>query len=531
MTSLRCFVLGACCALRIARAWDYGIMIDAGSGGTRLHIFRWPRRVADPLNPLYPAVSEPQELFSLAVNPGVSSFKDNISGLEPHMAELLQGATSQLEALQESWYLIPIYLKATAGGRDLYQDVRDDIFAKIRAILFACPFRFESRYWARTISGEEEGAHAWLTANLVLGTYRDPSHTFGTLDMGGASTQIAFVPQDTSIIANYFPMRLGNIQLHLYIKSYLQFGYRDANQRTLISMLQHGKASGSASDPLVHPCFPKSVRFQAPLEVPFVMEGGRSVWILGSGDLKQCLEGATRLLALHERCFVPSKSRSFGGISSDGACGIAGTYQPSVDGGQFIAMGQYTKLAKKMGLPLGQYVSLDEFYVGVERLCADSNPTIFEAEVDAPEALQANSTLRFHRYLQDPLLGSSRRLRAEDALHTLVQDPMQLPISRCWKAAWFYLVLRKGMRFEGHTKQIQFAEEINGQPTGWALGAMASEVNDFPSAEAPSHLSQTLLLAVALGFAFGLLTAALLAAVWLRRVTPDQVGYCHLLAA
>jgi len=44
-------------------------------------------------------------------------------------------------------------------------------------------------------TGEEEAAFGWMTVNYALGKLQgDPEATVGALDMGGASTQITFVP-------------------------------------------------------------------------------------------------------------------------------------------------------------------------------------------------------------------------------------------------------------------------------------------------------------------------------------------------
>ena len=47
---------------------------------------------------------------------------------------------------------------------------------------------------------------------------------FGALDMGGASTEITFIPESHSIIQNIFPVKIGAYSLHLYSHSYLELG-------------------------------------------------------------------------------------------------------------------------------------------------------------------------------------------------------------------------------------------------------------------------------------------------------------------
>eukprot|EP00928_Gymnodinium_smaydae_P030948 TRINITY_DN2286_c0_g1_i1.p1 TRINITY_DN2286_c0_g1~~TRINITY_DN2286_c0_g1_i1.p1 ORF type:complete len:537 (+),score=34.99 TRINITY_DN2286_c0_g1_i1:81-1691(+) len=434
--------------------WQYGIMVDAGSGGSRLHVYRWGPRVTDPLYPQHAAVTVPEEIGSVQVSPGISRFAKNMTALELYMHELLEKAKYALSDLKEQWSLIPIYLKATAGARDLYQNDRDLLFANVRKILFACPFRFESHYWARTISGEEEGAFAWLALNAIKGTYRDESVTWGALDMGGASTQIAFIPDETSIIQNYVELHLSRYEMHLYAHSYLEFGYRDANERIVRNFLKSSNGVSSGS-PFEHPCFPRGHRFIQPLWEPFV-KGVRPVEMIGTGDFDACLNLSTRLLNLDARCYVPGYSRDFATDDSYGACAIAGIYEPTLRGRTFAAFGQYAKIAKKIGIPLGAPVALNEWLNRTQAACAaDSSIQATVDDIDDPDGIN-------HPGLPN------------------LKDPMGMAISRCWKAVWFYAVLHKGLRFPLHTTQIQFVETFGGKATGWALGAMTHEVNYYP---------------------------------------------------
>jgi len=48
-------------------------------------------------------------------------------------------------------------------------------------------------------------------------------NTTGVLELGGASTQIAFVPQG-NILANKFPVHLAGVTYNLYVHSYLIYG-------------------------------------------------------------------------------------------------------------------------------------------------------------------------------------------------------------------------------------------------------------------------------------------------------------------
>lgn len=440
-------------------AWEHGMMIDAGSGGTRVHFFRWPERIADPMKRLYAAVSIPQEMLTVETTPGISAFAYDVDALEPYMQELLNRTKEALKDQEERWYLWPIYMYATAGARDLLMDSRDAIFDKLREILFSSGFRFETAYWARTISGEEEGAYAWLTANALAGTFRGnpKSDTWGSLDMGGSSTQIAFLPRDISIIQNYYPLHVSSSHIHLYAHSYLEFGYRDANARLLRKFLHdNGPGAASKEAPMHHPCFPQGSLIPVQLHEPFDNQH-RLVWVQGTGNLTACEAVAEHLLNRDARCYVPGDSKQFAEDDSQGSCAIAGEYEPQMHKRKFVAMGQYTKIAQLMGLSQVDKSSVQDFRDGIPLLCdAAAGDVEFEAEVDDPEGLRA---------------------RLEPGAPP---DPMSLPISRCWKAVWLWTVLQKGLRFKPDHKNILFASQMRGRPTGWALGAMMHEVNFYP---------------------------------------------------
>lgn len=418
------------------------MMIDAGSGGSRLHFYRFPTRVADPMQPRYGATSVPQQIFSVQTRPGISEFVHNISGIRAYLDVLLDAAKAKLEHLREEWYLIPLYLFATAGARDLFQDERDAIFAEVRAVLFQSPFRFDDNYWARTISGEEEGVHAWLTLNAIQGTYKTHD-TWGALDMGGASTQIAFAPKDVSIIQNYYPLHISYRLVHLYAHSYLEFGARDANQR-LVRKLHRSTSlasgDGTMADPINHPCFSKGTRFKQPLITPFAVPT-EELWIQGTGNFQECIELATDLLEMSRGCTVPSWSREFAEDPTKGACGMNSVYQPTVAERNFLAIGQYTTMAIRMGLPMERLVSLSQIWPRVAEVCADAT--------DLPNL-------------------------------TAGTNPFNTHVFDCWKSVWIWVVLRHGLRFPMETKQIMFAKTLHGQSTSWALGAMMNEVNYYP---------------------------------------------------
>ncbi|XP_019619721.1 PREDICTED: LOW QUALITY PROTEIN: ectonucleoside triphosphate diphosphohydrolase 1-like [Branchiostoma belcheri] len=208
---------------RDSRNYRYGVIFDAGSSSTKLHVYRWdqsrlPTKTAD--------LTELKLSGTSKVRPGISSFVSNPVLVKPSLILLLYSAAAVVpKELQSS---TPVYLKATAGMRLLKPaDVVDTIFDQIDDLFLDStlnPFKFK-RGWAKVISGEEEGVFGWISVNFLRGVFdsnRDTT-TYGALDMGGASTQITFLPEG-QIFANLFPLYIAGRRYDLYTNSFLKFG-------------------------------------------------------------------------------------------------------------------------------------------------------------------------------------------------------------------------------------------------------------------------------------------------------------------
>ena len=98
----------------------------------------------------------------------------------------------------------PLFLMATAGVRLLSDNQRAALLNEIcRYAQSTTSFSLPScELHIQAIPGETEGLYGWIAANYLLGGSDSPEahahgkghHTYGFLDMGGASAQIAFAP-------------------------------------------------------------------------------------------------------------------------------------------------------------------------------------------------------------------------------------------------------------------------------------------------------------------------------------------------
>jgi Golgi nucleoside diphosphatase len=221
----------------------HGMVVDAGSSGSRLHLYEWEPRVLKSAKDVEAAVSGRKLSFpgtetrwTERLSPGISTFYtiESQEELEKTIAEYLEPlisfAKTVLHEKAEDFSKFRIYLRATAGMRMLEAEDRARIIGAVRK-LFAndtyCPFYFEDEQ-ARTLSGEEEAIYDWLGVNFLTsnggilrdsagsGTVTSPKHTFGALDLGGASTQISFYEPNEDIMANLFKLQIGQGK-HWYV--------------------------------------------------------------------------------------------------------------------------------------------------------------------------------------------------------------------------------------------------------------------------------------------------------------------------
>lgn len=213
----------------------FAIVIDAGSTGSRLHVYTWKPDSSEhlPAN-LSTPVEETQDTYS--VKPGIGS-DGGLDALQKLLDYAQQNTT--LKDMKDLWPDIPIFLKATAGMRILPRAKRESIMTQVRDKLKATGFEWVCSSQARVISGEEEGVFGWITVNalqkrLQPGHIHSLADTVGAMDLGGASTQITFRPQSPDILAGLFNLQLGmQINEDLYTHSFLYFGQNEAIRRLL----------------------------------------------------------------------------------------------------------------------------------------------------------------------------------------------------------------------------------------------------------------------------------------------------------
>ncbi|GAB1204647.1 hypothetical protein APSETT445_003310 [Aspergillus pseudonomiae] len=398
-----------------------------------------------------------------------------------HLAELLEHAQTIVppDAIKDT----PIFLLATAGMR-LLDDVQrnlllDQICSYARAnsdfLLPDCDVHIQ------VIPGVTEGLYGWIAANYLLGSFNAPErhdhgkdhHTYGFLDMGGASAQIAFAPNSTETQKHANDLTLlrlrnvdGSTQEHrVFVTSWLEFGVHEARRRYLESM--QAASVVDSTKQLPDPCLPSGLRTTIDGK-PFTSEQDGNVHLVGTGKFDECMRQTYPLLDKDAPCLDPP-------------CLLHGIHAPAIDFdvNHFIGISEYwhtTHDVFEMGHKDKAY-DFNSYQQRVESFCSQDWETIAKGIDD-------------HKW---------KKLNHEKASEV------------CFKASWIINVLHNGIGVprvgledttgSGHngTKEVithaeekgyldpfQAVNKIDSTEVSWTLGKMVL----YASSQVPVEIEE-----------------------------------------
>jgi len=192
----------------------YAIVVDAGSSGSRLHLFQY-----DEAQPL-PVIND---IFSENINPGLSSFADQPANAGGSLKKLFDDVTVKIKELHIEQHSVSVNVLATAGMRLLSTEKQQAIYQNIRSYLTS-NYQFNVQR-VETITGKMEGMYGWLDVNYLANRFDSNSDaTYGIIDMGGASSEIAFSTNDKSLAEDEITVNITNKTYTVFSKSILGSG-------------------------------------------------------------------------------------------------------------------------------------------------------------------------------------------------------------------------------------------------------------------------------------------------------------------
>jgi len=241
----------------------------------------------------------------------------------------------------------PIFLLATAGMRLLPKSQQEALLANTCSYLqnhsrFQLP---DCDIHVRVIPGETEGLYGWIAANYLLGGFDKPEKhdhgkghsTYGFLDMGGASAQIAFAPNTTEAQKHADDLKLLRLrkvngqpmEYGVFVTTWLGFGANEARRRYIDHLLE----SYPDQQELPDPCLPKGLRIKvtdAKTDKKPAESNGKEPMLLGSGLFAECLDSTYPLLEKTKAC-------------TEEPCLLNGVHTPAIDFdvNHFVGVSEY----------------------------------------------------------------------------------------------------------------------------------------------------------------------------------------------
>ncbi|KAF2248797.1 hypothetical protein BU26DRAFT_305942 [Trematosphaeria pertusa] len=471
--------------------WRYGVILDAGSSGTRVHIYRWlnsdtARETASEAQLHKLPEIETDKKWIKKIHPGISTFGEHPHDVGPeHLDKLLSHALKHvpLEEVPNT----PLFLLATAGMRILPPVQRKSVLKEVcdfarKTTKFQLP---DCDVHVQVIPGETEGLYGWLAANYLLGGFDNPEghdhgkghHTYGFLDMGGASAQIAFAPNATEAEKHANDLTLlrlrtidgAPMEYKVFVTTWLGFGVHQARQRFVKALLE----SSPGATELPDPCLPAGAKVTVNKEGKSFdpdKDEGHGTELVGTGKFPECLHQAYPLLEKEKECL-------------DSPCLINGQHTPAIDFdvNHFVGVSEYyhtTHEIFEMAHRDDDGYDFKSYQKGVNEFCSQSWK-------DIEKGIAKNKW--------------GKKVDAETALEV------------CFKASWLINVLHDGIgvprvgiedlngnhnvtkakigggKTKGFLNPFQAVNKINDVEVSWTLGKMvlyASSEIPAPSTEA-----------------------------------------------
>ncbi|CAO3637677.1 unnamed protein product [Mucor fragilis] len=326
----------------------YGVIIDAGSSGSRVYIYSWKDHefaknsfTIEELKGKIPIVERGDKdglKWTSREEPGISTFGSKPNEVGEHLDMLLDFSKEVVP--EDSHASTPIFLMATAGMRLLPENQQTELLSA------TCNYMREKTSFfisdcdshVRIIPGELEGVYGWVAVNYLMGGFDnsikaytekekpddqvEQHHTFGFLDMGGASAQIAFEPEHhqrqehmhdlTRITLHTLDGR--TVDYDVFVTTFLGYGSNEARRRYLEDRVKKLFAASNGKNlldehrmlQLDDPCLPLNLNLTDASSTSVTLS------LHGTGDFDKCIEYTVPLLNKDADC--PTKPCLFNGV-------------------------------------------------------------------------------------------------------------------------------------------------------------------------------------------------------------------------
>lgn len=304
---------------------QYALMIDAGSTGSRIHVYRFNNCGSTPeLEDEVFKMTEKREGGS-----GLSSYDADAEGAAKSLDVLMDEAVRSVPDAYKS--CSPIAVKATAGLRKLGVEKSNRILEAVRHRLetvYPFPVVTAEKGGVEVMDGKDEGVYAWITTNYLLGKIGGPDQTptAAVFDLGGGSTQIVFQPtfkepERLSEGDHKYSLSFGGRDFTLYQHSYLGYGLMAARENLHKLVVEAAPSSWKKGQPLINPCIAPGYSREVEVELEAMNSLGNKITVNMTGPTTgapaQCRALAEKTLRKEAECKLMP-------------CAFNGVHQPSL---------------------------------------------------------------------------------------------------------------------------------------------------------------------------------------------------------
>uniref|UniRef100_A0A914KGR6 Uncharacterized protein n=1 Tax=Meloidogyne incognita TaxID=6306 RepID=A0A914KGR6_MELIC len=444
---------------------NYGIIIDAGSTGSRLFLYEWISKSDKQLIDIKITNDLEGKPVVKKVTPGLSSFAEKPDAAPDYLLPLLQYASERIPSHKRP--KTPLFIFATAGMRLLPLEKQNSIISSLRKKL---PKIIELKINPeniKVITGKWEGIYSWIAVNYMLGRLNSTTNslsmntqignndnnfkilerqkTAGMIDMGGASTQIAFeLPfnlneqqskeeEDENIQIIQLISSTKQFLFKIFVTTFLGFGVNEGAKKYEKLLWSKINRNSSEEEIILDGCLPKDFLKLTSIED----EDGQQFIRKGDGQWDNCVQDiATLIFDKHKEC-PKTKKCFFGGV----------------------------KIPKGVSLSDFELYGFSEYWFSVDDVLSLGG--IYDHDIFEEKAKQ---------FCRQTWREIKKKVRAKQ-YPKADRDRIE---TQCFKSAWIHAILHNGFYVEEKRNHFQSAFKIKGQEVQWALGAMIYQMRDFP---------------------------------------------------
>lgn len=247
----RLFVVALSAALAACGGGSYlerpreslSVVVDAGSSGSRIYLYKTtPVDSFIQIKQLFTNKDAPHGLSWYDGTQGADSAPGNAgaSGIQP----LLSALKSYMDSNGITKDQVNVSVLATAGMRLVDADTSSAIYQSVKSTIARNGFAVRQ---VGTVSGQNEGLYAWADVNYLTGNFKTGSVTQGIVEVGGASSQVAFVTS-SSQDPNVVTAKVNGVGYPVFSISYLGLGQSQAR----LAMI-NDSASGGVNASVCYP--------------------------------------------------------------------------------------------------------------------------------------------------------------------------------------------------------------------------------------------------------------------------------------